>query len=115
MSSIDDYLAGLPPDQRAAFEQVRNVVRRVAPDAEQGVSYGMPAFLHRGRPLLGMRAAQRHLSIFPFSPAAIEEAADALAGLDVSKGTVRFSAAEPVSDTAVEALVRARLRELDAG
>jgi len=113
VSTIEDYLGGLPPDQRAAFTRVCDLVRRVAPEAEEGTSYGVPAYLYRGRPLLGIRAAKRHLSVFPFSPAAIDEARGALAGLDVSKGTVRFTADAPISDAAVEALVRARLRELD--
>jgi uncharacterized protein YdhG (YjbR/CyaY superfamily) len=113
MATIGDYLEGLPPDERAAFERVCDVVRRVAPDADEGTSYGLPVFLHRGRPLLGIRAAKRHLSVFPFSPAAIDEARDDLAGLELSKGTVRFTADAPISDAAVEALVRARMRELD--
>ena len=93
----------------------RSCRQDVAPEAEQGVRYGMPAYLYAGRPLLGFRAAKRHLSIFPFSPAAIDAARDALAGLELSKGTVRFTADAPISDAAVEALVRARLRELDEG
>jgi uncharacterized protein YdhG (YjbR/CyaY superfamily) len=64
--------------------------------------------------LLGIRAAGRHLSVFPFSPAAIDEARDALAGLDLAKGTVRFTAEAPISDAGLEALLKARLRELDA-
>jgi hypothetical protein len=59
MSALDDYLAGLPQEQREALVRVRAVVERVAPDAEEGVSYGMPAYLHAGRPLLGLRAATR--------------------------------------------------------
>ncbi len=55
MSALDDYLNGLPQDQSEALVRVRAVVERVAPDAEQGVSYGMPAYLHAGRPLLGFR------------------------------------------------------------
>ena len=65
---MDDYLAGLPADQRDALERVRAVVAETAPGAEEGRSYGMPAYLYEGRPLLGFRAAKNHLSIFPFSP-----------------------------------------------
>jgi uncharacterized protein YdhG (YjbR/CyaY superfamily) len=60
VSAMDDYLDGLPREQREALARVRAIVDRVAPDAEEGVSYGMPAFLYAGRPLLGFRAAKKH-------------------------------------------------------
>jgi uncharacterized protein YdhG (YjbR/CyaY superfamily) len=75
MSAMDEYLDSLPQEQREALAQVRAIVERVAPDAEEGGSYGMPAYLYAGRPLLGFRAAKKHLSVFPFSPAAIEAVA----------------------------------------
>jgi uncharacterized protein YdhG (YjbR/CyaY superfamily) len=59
MSVMDDSLAELPPDQKAAFLRVREIVADLVPDAEQGTSYGMSAFLYAGRPLLEFRAARR--------------------------------------------------------
>ena len=53
VSEMEDYVGGLPPEQGAALERVRAVVEEVAPEAEQGVSYGVPAYLHAGRPLPG--------------------------------------------------------------
>ncbi|HSH21809.1 MAG TPA: DUF1801 domain-containing protein [Candidatus Caenarcaniphilales bacterium] len=76
------------------------------PDAEEGTSYGMPAFLLGGRPLLGFRAAKRHLSVFPFSAEAIEAMAGRLEGFDVSKGTVRFTPEQPLPADVVRDLVR---------
>jgi uncharacterized protein YdhG (YjbR/CyaY superfamily) len=114
ISAMDDYLNGLPPAQKAALERVRAVVEDVAPEAEEGVSYGMPAFLLAGRPLLGFRAAKKHLSVFPFSPAAIEAVKDRLEGFDLSKGTIRFSPETPVPEDVLAALVRARMREITA-
>lgn len=112
VSEMDDYLGGLPSEQRDAFARVRVVVEEVAPDAEEGVSYGMPAYLHAGRPLLGFRAAKSHLSIFPFSPKAIEAVEDRLEGFDLSKGTIRFSPGAPVPDDVLADLVRARMEEI---
>jgi uncharacterized protein YdhG (YjbR/CyaY superfamily) len=112
MSAMDDYLNGLPSAQKAALARVRAVVEDVAPEAEEGVSYGMPAFLYAGRPLVGFRAAKRHLSVFPFSPAAIEAVNDRLAGFDVSKGTIRFSPDNPVPDDVLADVVRARKAEI---
>jgi uncharacterized protein YdhG (YjbR/CyaY superfamily) len=115
MSAIDDYLDGLPRAQKDAFERVRAVVARVAAEAEEGKSYGMPAFLYAGRPLLGLRAAKKHLSLFPFSPAAIEAVRDRLQGFDVSKGTIRFSPEHPVPEDVLSDIVAARKREITKG
>jgi uncharacterized protein YdhG (YjbR/CyaY superfamily) len=109
---MDDYLGGLPAAERTALERVRAVVRRVAPDAEEGASYGMPAFIYAGRPLLGFRAAKQHLSIFPFSPAAIEAVRDRLDGFDLSKGTIRFRPDRPLPDDVLADLIRARKNEI---
>jgi uncharacterized protein YdhG (YjbR/CyaY superfamily) len=112
MSAMDDYLNGLPPAQKAAFARVRVVVEGVAPEAEEGMSYGMPAFLYAGRPLLGVRAAKKHLSVFPFSPAAIEAVKDRLVGFELSKGTIRFTPDSPVPDDVLADVVRARKQEI---
>jgi uncharacterized protein YdhG (YjbR/CyaY superfamily) len=111
MSAMDDYLNGLPPAQKAALARVRAVVEGVAPEAEEGMSYGMPAFLYAGRPLLGVRAAKKHLSVFPFSPAAIEAVKDRLVGFELSKGTIRFTPDSPVPDVLAD-VVRARKQEI---
>ena len=89
------------------------IVRDEAPDAEEGTSYGMPAFTYAGRPLLGLRAAKRHLSVFPFSPAAIDAVSDRLEGFDFAKGTIRFTAEKPLPEAIVRELVRARRREIE--
>jgi uncharacterized protein YdhG (YjbR/CyaY superfamily) len=115
MSSVDDYLDGLPPAEKAAFAHVRTVVRGVAPDVEEGKSYGMPAFMYGGKPLLGLRAAKGHLSLFPFSPAAIEAVEERLEGFSLSKGTIRFSPGNPVPDDVLADVIRARMEEIAAG
>ena len=112
---MDDYLDGLPQAQKGALERVRAVVADVVPDAEEGTSYGIPAFIHEGRPLLGFRAATNHVSLFPFSPAAIDAVRDRLDGFDVAKGTIRFSPEGPVPADVLADLVRARMREITRG
>lgn len=113
MGTVDEYLDGLDEPARAAYARVVEVALEEAPGAEQGTGYGMAALLHRGKPLLGFRAARGHLSLFPFSPAAVEAAAGLLAGFSLSKGTVRFDPAAPPPAEAVRALVRARLAEIE--
>lgn len=114
MSIFDEYLSAIPEPEKTELERVRQFVRRAVPNAEESVSYGMPAFKYKGRPLLGLRVGKDHLSLFPFSPAAVSSARKELAGFDLSKGTVRFSADKPVPDSALEQLLSQRLREIEA-
>jgi uncharacterized protein YdhG (YjbR/CyaY superfamily) len=65
-SPIDDYLSGAEEEQRAALEVVRRTVAEVVPEATEGISYGMPAFRYRGRPLVGFAAFKKHCSLFPW-------------------------------------------------
>jgi uncharacterized protein YdhG (YjbR/CyaY superfamily) len=111
---MDDYIDGLPQEQKEALARVRAAVERVVPEAEQGVSYGMPAYLYAGRPLLGFRAAKKHLSAFPFSPVAVEAVRDRLEGFDLSKGTIRFTPGRPVPEDVLLDLIRARKEEIEA-
>lgn len=110
---VDDYLAGLGPDDRAAFERIRAVALGEVPDAGQATSYGLAALTHRGKPLVGFRVSGGHLAVYPFSPAAVDAGRPLLDGFALSKGTIRFSAAQPLPEDAVRAVVRARVAEID--
>jgi uncharacterized protein YdhG (YjbR/CyaY superfamily) len=114
MSTFDEYLARLSAREQAGLERIREVVRNAVPEAEEGTSYGLPAFKYKDRPLLGVRASKNHLSVFPFSPEAIEAARDSLAGFDLSKGTVRFTPDKPIPDSALEQLLRHRVDEIES-
>ena len=113
MGTIGDYLAGLPAEQREALQRVVDVAVRVAPDAVEGTSYGMPALRLGGRPLFGVRASAGHLSVFPFSPAVVDAVAADLTGFSTSKGTIRFEPGHLLPDEVVERLVRLRRAELE--
>jgi uncharacterized protein YdhG (YjbR/CyaY superfamily) len=109
----EQYLAALPREQRTALERLRRTIIAAVPDAEEGLSYGMPAFKYRGRPLIYMGATKKHCALYGIS-AAIDSHADELAAFDVSKGTIRFAAGKPPSQALVRSLVRQRMREIDA-
>jgi uncharacterized protein YdhG (YjbR/CyaY superfamily) len=112
---VRDYLATLGEPERAAYERVLVAARAEVPDAEEGTSYGMPALLHRGRPLLGLHAARSHLGLYPFSPAVIDALRDRLEGFSLSKGTIRFGVDQPPPDAVIRELVALRAREIDDG
>lgn len=112
MTDVGDYLAELPGPERDALERVREIVRRVAPESEEGTSYGMPAFRWGGKPLLGFRASAKHLAVYPFSPAVVEAVAGRLGGFSLAKGTIRFTPEQPLPEDVVEEIVMLRMREI---
>lgn len=113
MSSFDDYFAGIDDDAaRAALQHVREVVAAAEPTAEEGTSYGMPAFRLSGKPLLGVTSAKQHLSVFPFSPAVVEAVSPRLEGFGLSKGTIRFTVDAPIPDDVLRDMVALRRSEI---
>ena len=72
----------------------------------------MAAWRADGKPLLGMTSSRAHLSLHPFSGAVVEAVAADLDGYSLSKGTIRFTARQPVPDHVVERIVRLRLAEI---
>lgn len=112
MGDVDDSLAALAEPARGCLQRVIAAARRIVPDAEEGRSYGMPALKLDGKPLIGVAAAAKHLSIFPFSPGVVDAVASRLEGFSLSKGTVRFTPDHPVPDDVVEEMVRLRLAEI---
>ena len=112
MGEIDDYLAGLDEPERRSLARIQDIALGVAPDADQGKSYGMPALRVAGKPLLGFTASRKHLSLHPFSADAVAAVADDLVGFSLSKGTIRFTPGSELPEHIVERIVRLRLAEI---
>lgn len=110
---IDSYLATLDSAKRSALEKLRQAIAAAAPDAEEGVSYGLPAFRLNGRPLVCFKASANHCSFFPMSPAVIRAHAPDLTGFETSKGTIRFSPDASLPAALVKKIVKARIAELN--
>jgi uncharacterized protein YdhG (YjbR/CyaY superfamily) len=111
---IDAFLAGLPQEMRDALEDLRGRIATAAPDAVEGIGYGVPAFKYRGRPLVSFGAGKEHCSFYVQSPAVMDAHREELAGYDTAKGTVRFAADRPLPADLVTKLVEARIAEIDA-
>jgi uncharacterized protein YdhG (YjbR/CyaY superfamily) len=110
-ADIDAYLADLPDDARATLQALRRTIRDVAPDAVESISYGVPTFKYKGRPLIYLAAAKNHLSLYGIS---VDEYRDELAGFDAEKGTVRFQQGAPPPEPLVRKMLRARIADIDA-
>jgi uncharacterized protein YdhG (YjbR/CyaY superfamily) len=113
-AQIDATLAALPADQRAALQSLRQKIAATAPDAEETISYSMPAFRYHRRALVSYSAFKTHCSLFPMSAALIEAHHDELSGFVAAKGTLRFTPEHPIPDALVEMIVRERMAQIDA-
>jgi uncharacterized protein YdhG (YjbR/CyaY superfamily) len=108
--TIDEYLAALSADKRAALENLRKTIRAAAPKAEECISYQLPAFRQNGM-LVAFGATSKHYAFYLMSSSIVEAHKDELKGYDTSKGTIRFQADKPLPVGLVRKLVKARIAE----
>jgi uncharacterized protein YdhG (YjbR/CyaY superfamily) len=90
VETVEEYLGAAPEPQRTTLLALRATLRELLPDADETLSYGMPAFLVGGKPVAGYAWAKHHCSYYPHSGAVLSDLADELDGYDWSKGTLRF-------------------------
>jgi uncharacterized protein YdhG (YjbR/CyaY superfamily) len=112
-SPIDAYLATVPPDRRVALQRLRRTLRAVLPEAEECISYGVPAFRLDGKVVAGFAATRAGCSYFPFSGSTLATLAKALEGYQGTKSSLHFSPATGLPEALVRRLVRARRAEIE--
>lgn len=112
---LSAYLAGLPEPGRGVLTAIADRARAILPDATEGVGYGMPALLHRGKALLAVRVTARHLALYPYSGRTVSSLAGELErlGFGFSSGAIRFSTERPLPDAVVDRIVHLRRDEID--
>jgi uncharacterized protein YdhG (YjbR/CyaY superfamily) len=108
---IDRYLSGIEEPKRRTLAKLRDSILRVVPEAEQGISYGMPAFRVNGKVVAGFAAFKNHLTYVPHSGSVLNQIAGDLDGYTTSKGALRFPVDEPLPDELVEKLITVRLHQ----
>lgn len=108
--TIDEYLAAVSAEQRAALERLRRAIRAAAPQAEECISYALPAFRLDGRFLVAFGPSGKHCAFYPGSTAVEVHKRD-LKDYDTSKGTIRFRRDRPLPMALVRKLVRARIAD----
>ncbi len=108
--AVDAYLAKLPADMRVALQTLRDTIRAAAPDAQEAISYRIPAFRHHGV-LVYYAAFRDHCSFFPGSVVTQRRFAAELAPFAAGKGTIHFTPAHPLPSGLVTRIVKARMAE----
>ena len=111
---VEDYLAAVPEDVRAALEKLRKTIKAAAPTATEVISYQIPAYKHHGL-LVGFAASKAHCTFHIMSVEVTRAHADDLKGYKLGKASIRFAANKPLPATLVRKLVKARIAENEAG
>ena len=110
-AEIDEYIGAIEEPKRSTLAALRETIRSVLPDAEEGMSYGFPAFKVRGKTVAGFAAFKNHLSYLPHSGSVFPELRRELAGYSMSSGALRFPIDEPLPRALVEKLIAVRMRQ----
>jgi uncharacterized protein YdhG (YjbR/CyaY superfamily) len=108
-STIDEYIATFPKDIQAILEAIRQAIRESAPNAEETISYQMPAFRLNGT-LVYFAAFKNHIGFYPTS-SGITAFKKELSQYEVSKGTIRFPLIKPIPLDLVKKIVKYRVKE----
>jgi uncharacterized protein YdhG (YjbR/CyaY superfamily) len=112
---VDEYLRGVEEPKRSTLQQLRRTILEIVPDAEQVISYRVPAFRVRGKTVAGFAAYKDHLSYLPFSGSTLGDLADELEGYSMTKSALHFPVDHPLPNTLVKKLIAVRLAESPRG
>jgi uncharacterized protein YdhG (YjbR/CyaY superfamily) len=108
---VDEYLRGVEEPERGTLQRLRATILEIVPDAEQVISYGLPAFRVRGTTVAGFAAFKNHLSYVPFSGSVLGQLPDELQGYTMTKSSLHFTVDRPLPKPLVEKLIATRLAE----
>jgi uncharacterized protein YdhG (YjbR/CyaY superfamily) len=108
--TIDEYISTFPPDVQQIVEKLREVIQDSAPNAQEAISYGIPAFKLNGD-LVYFAAFKKHIGFYPRGPSAIEAFKEELSGYELSKGTIQFPLDQPIPVDLVKRIVKFRIQQ----
>src|ERR1035437_2193659 len=94
-SSVDEYIAGFPPETRKVLEELRALIKAAAPDATETISYAIPTFDLNGRHLVHFAGYAKHIGFYPI-PSGVEAFSDELAAYKQGRGSVQFPLHQPM-------------------
>ncbi|MCU1362341.1 MAG: hypothetical protein JWM55_169 [Acidimicrobiaceae bacterium] len=111
-SDIDSYLENIPLEQRTVLRELRRTILRYAPDAQEGISYRIPAFRVDGAVVAGFASFKHHMSYLPFSGSVLAELSDEISCYAHTKSSLHFTLDNPLADALIERLLSVRRTEI---
>lgn len=112
-ADIDKFLRTVDEPKRSTLEEVRRRILEIVPDAEQGIKYGMPAFMLEGKCFACIAPFKNHLNYSPYSGQILHQLADELVNYKYSQGSLQFAVDKPLPKTLIKKLIRLRLDEIN--
>jgi len=109
---VDAYLASVEEPKRSTLEQLRRTILGIVPEAEECISYQVPAFRMNGKVVAGFAAFKSHLSYLPFSGSVLDQLPEELAGYEKTLSALHFPVDRPLPESLVKELIEVRLREV---
>jgi uncharacterized protein YdhG (YjbR/CyaY superfamily) len=110
VKSIDEYIAGFPPETREVLEEMRALIKATAPDATETISYAMPTFDLNGKHLVHFAGYDKHIGFYPV-PSGIEAFKEELKPYKQGKGSVQFPLGQPLPTDLIRRIVAFRVEE----
>lgn len=108
ITTIDEYIAGYPADIQSILNQLRALIRELAPEAVEKIGYGIPTFTLYGRNLVHFAAYKNHIGFYP-NPSGIKEFEQELSTYNTSKGAIQFPVNEPIPYELISRIVQYRV------
>jgi len=108
-NSIDDYISEFPVDVQVLLQDLRNIINKSAPEAQEVISYQMPAYKQNGI-LVYFAGYKNHIGFYPTGKGIIAFQ-DEITGYKTSKGTIQFPLNEPLPVKLIEKIVKFRIME----
>jgi len=108
--SVDEYIASFPTDIRLMLERIRAIIKELAPEAKESISYGMPAYKTQGKPLIYFAAQKKHIGLYA-TPAGNTAINGELSKYKQGKGSVQFPYVQPFPYDLISRIVACRVSE----
>jgi len=107
--TIDEYISGFPVDVQVVLEQVRKTIRKAAPEAEETISYAMPAFRFHGM-LVYFAAFKNHIGFYTL-PSGNEAFQKEISAYITGRGSIQFPLDKPIPLRLISKIVKFRVKE----
>ena len=113
ITDVDSYISGFLSSTQKVLQQVRSIIKKVAPHAEEGIGYQMPVYKLNGKPLVYFAGYENHIGLYP-TPSGIEAFQKELSIYKNAKGSVQFPLKEKLPVALITAIVKFRVAQSDS-
>ncbi len=111
MTVIDDYIKKFTPDQRKELERIREIAKKIVPEAQETIGYSMPTLKYKGKAFLGFDVHTKHIGIYPYGGEEIEKLKDKIP-YGYSSGAIRVPFDNPIPEDLLKEIITLRIKRI---